>query len=113
MFDLGNVLDLPMIWYGLIITAVIQSSSVTTVLVVGFVSAGLLNLSQSIGVILGANVGTTSTAALSVIGLIHLTGASAVVELVLSGIVAVICLIFIVRTPADENLARSTAPAAA
>jgi phosphate:Na+ symporter len=47
---------------GIIITAVIQSSSVTTVLVVGFVSAGLLNLSQSIGVILGANVGTTITA---------------------------------------------------
>ena len=47
---------------GTLITAVIQSSSVTTVLVVGFISAGLLNLSQSIGVILGANVGTTITA---------------------------------------------------
>ncbi len=47
---------------GIIITAVIQSSSVTTVLVVGFISAGLLNLSQSIAVILGANVGTTITA---------------------------------------------------
>lgn len=43
-------------------TAVIQSSSVTTVLVVGFVSSGLMNLSQAIGVILGANVGTTVTA---------------------------------------------------
>ena len=47
---------------GTIVTAVIQSSSVTTVLVVGFISAGLLNLGQSIGVILGANVGTTITA---------------------------------------------------
>lgn len=47
---------------GAIITAVIQSSSVTTVLVVGFISAGLLTLSQSIGVIIGANVGTTITA---------------------------------------------------
>jgi phosphate:Na+ symporter len=47
---------------GAVITAVIQSSSVTTVLVVGFISAGLLTLSQSIGVILGANVGTTVTA---------------------------------------------------
>ncbi len=47
---------------GTMVTAVIQSSSVTTVLVVGFISAGLLNLSQSIGVILGANVGTTVTA---------------------------------------------------
>ncbi len=47
---------------GTIVTAVIQSSSVTTVLVVGFISAGLLNLSQSIGVIIGANIGTTITA---------------------------------------------------
>ncbi|MGB5738028.1 MAG: Na/Pi cotransporter family protein [Woeseia sp.] len=47
---------------GTVVTAVIQSSSVTTVLVVGFISAGLLTLSQSIGVILGANVGTTVTA---------------------------------------------------
>jgi phosphate:Na+ symporter len=45
-------------------TAVIQSSSVTTVLVVGLVSAGLLSLSQSIGIILGAHVGTTVTAQL-------------------------------------------------
>ncbi len=44
------------------ITALIQSSSVTTVLVVGFVSAGLMTLSQSIGVIFGANIGTTITA---------------------------------------------------
>ena len=47
---------------GAIVTAVIQSSSVTTVLVVGFVSAGLMSLSQSVGVIMGANVGTTITA---------------------------------------------------
>lgn len=47
---------------GAAITAIVQSSSVTTVLIVGFVSAGLLTLSQSIGVILGANVGTTVTA---------------------------------------------------
>jgi phosphate:Na+ symporter len=45
-----------------IVTGVIQSSSVTTVLVVGFISAGLLNLSQSIGVIIGANIDTTITA---------------------------------------------------
>jgi phosphate:Na+ symporter len=47
---------------GAIVTAVIQSSSVTTVLVVGFVSAGLLTLTQSIGIIMGANIGTTVTA---------------------------------------------------
>lgn len=47
---------------GAFVTAVVQSSSVTTVLVVGFISAGLMSLSQSIGVILGANIGTTVTA---------------------------------------------------
>ncbi|MDY5814350.1 MAG: Na/Pi cotransporter family protein [Bacteroides sp.] len=47
---------------GLAITALIQSSSATTVMVVSFVNAGLLTLSQSIGVIMGANIGTTVTA---------------------------------------------------
>ncbi|MDG2171048.1 MAG: Na/Pi cotransporter family protein [Opitutales bacterium] len=47
---------------GSVVTAVIQSSSVTTVLAVGFVSAGLMTLNQSVGVIMGANVGTTVTA---------------------------------------------------
>ncbi len=47
---------------GAFITAIIQSSSITTVLVVGFVSAGMMTMSQSIGVIMGANVGTTITA---------------------------------------------------
>lgn len=44
------------------VTAVIQSSSVTTVLVVGFITAGLISLEQAIGVIMGANIGTTVTA---------------------------------------------------
>ncbi|MDH3499722.1 MAG: Na/Pi cotransporter family protein [Acidimicrobiia bacterium] len=44
------------------VTAIIQSSSVTTVLVVGFITSGLMTLEQSIGVIMGANVGTTVTA---------------------------------------------------
>jgi phosphate:Na+ symporter len=47
---------------GTFITAVIQSSSITTVLLVGFVSAGLMTLEQSVGVILGADIGTTITA---------------------------------------------------
>lgn len=46
---------------GAVITAVIQSSSATTVMVVGFVNAGIMNLSQAMGVIMGANVGTTVT----------------------------------------------------
>lgn len=47
---------------GILVTALIQSSSATTVMVVSFVNAGLMTLSQSIGVIMGANVGTTVTA---------------------------------------------------
>ena len=49
---------------GAFVTAVINSSSVTTVLVVGFISAGLMSLSQSVGVIMGANIGSTVTAQL-------------------------------------------------
>jgi len=46
---------------GAAITAVIQSSSATTVMVVGFVNAGIMNLTQAMGVIMGANIGTTVT----------------------------------------------------
>ncbi len=46
---------------GLAVTAVIQSSSATTVMVVGFVNAGIMSLAQAVGVIMGANVGTTIT----------------------------------------------------
>lgn len=46
------------------VTAVIQSSSATTVMVVGFVNAGIMTLKQAIGVIMGANIGTTVTAQL-------------------------------------------------
>ena len=49
---------------GALVTAVIQSSSATTVMVIGFVSAGLMNLPQAISIILGANIGTTITAQL-------------------------------------------------
>ena len=50
------------VFTGLFITAVIQSSSATTVMMVSFVNAGLLSLTESIGVIMGANIGTTVTA---------------------------------------------------
>ncbi len=56
---------------GAIVTAAIQSSSVTTVLVVGFISAGLLSLSQSIGIILGASIGTTITAQIVAFKITH------------------------------------------
>ena len=54
---------------GAAVTAVIQSSSATTVMVVGFVNSGIMKLSQSIGIIMGANIGTTATS-----WLISLTG---------------------------------------
>ena len=49
---------------GTVVTAIIQSSSASTVMVVGFVNAGIMNLTQAIGVIMGANIGTTVTAQL-------------------------------------------------
>ncbi len=56
---------------GACVTAVIQSSSVTTVLVVGFISSGVLSLQNSIGVILGANIGSTLTAQLIAFKIVH------------------------------------------
>lgn len=57
------------VFTGVLITALIQSSSATTVMVVSFVNAGLMTLTQSIGVIMGANIGTTVTAWLiSIVG---------------------------------------------
>lgn len=53
---------------GALVTAVLQSSSATTVMVIGFVSAGLMSLPQAISVIFGANIGTTITALLASIG---------------------------------------------
>ncbi len=52
------------LFIGTVVTALIQSSSATTVMVVGFINAGLMNLSQAVGVIFGANIGTTVTALL-------------------------------------------------
>ncbi|KAB3530232.1 Na/Pi cotransporter family protein [Alkaliphilus serpentinus] len=49
---------------GAIVTAIVQSSSATTVMVVGFVNAGMMKLTQAVGVIMGANIGTTITAQL-------------------------------------------------
>lgn len=54
---------------GMIVTAIIQSSSATTVMVVGLVNAGIMNLTQSVGIIMGADIGTTITAQLVSINL--------------------------------------------
>lgn len=61
------------------VTAVIQSSSATTVMVVGFVSSGIMSLSRAVGVILGANVGTTITA--WILSLAEISGAGVLFEL--------------------------------
>lgn len=50
------------LFMGIAVTMILQSSSATTVMVIGFVNAGIMNLSQSVGIILGANIGTTITA---------------------------------------------------
>lgn len=61
------------------VTAVIQSSSATTVMVVGFVNSGIMSLSRAVGVIIGANVGTTVTAWL--LSLAEITGESLILQL--------------------------------
>ncbi len=67
------------LFLGLAVTAVIQSSSATTVMVVGFVNSGLMTLKQAIGVIMGSNVGTTVTA--WILSLTALEGDSFLVQL--------------------------------
>ncbi|MDD5134677.1 MAG: Na/Pi cotransporter family protein [Phycisphaerae bacterium] len=70
---------------GTFVTSIIQSSSVTTVIVVGLVNAGIMNLTQAIGVIFGANIGTTMTAWILVIKIseygLPLLGVSAIIYL--------------------------------
>ena len=56
---------------GMFVTAIIQSSSLTTVMVVGFVNAGIMKLTQAVGIIMGANIGTTITGQLVSLNLEH------------------------------------------
>ena len=65
--------------FGAFVTAVIQSSSATTVMVVGFVNSGIMKLSQAVGIIMGANLGTTATA--WILSLAGLEGDSFIVKL--------------------------------
>lgn len=82
---------------GMLVTAVIQSSSATTVMVVGFVNSGIMKLSRAIGVIMGANVGTTITA--WILSLTGISGDSFLLKMLkptsFSPILAVIGIIFI------------------
>jgi len=81
---------------GALITAIIQSSGATTVMVVGFVSAGVLNLSQAVGVIMGANIGTSITGWILCLSYIEGTGgiAQLLSTATISAVVAVIGIIF-------------------
>lgn len=87
------------------VTAVIQSSSATTVMVVGFVNSGIMKLSQAIGIIMGANVGTTITAWL--LSLTGIEGGSFFVQMLkpssFSPILAVIGIIFIMSGKSDKK----------
>lgn len=84
---------------GLIITAIIQSSSATTVMVVSFVNAGLLSLSNAIGVIMGANIGTTVTA-----WLISLLGFKADISILAVPLMALGFILSISKKGKNKNL---------
>ena len=81
---------------GAAITAVIQSSSATTVMVVGFVNAGLMNLAQAMGVIMGANIGTSITG--WVLCLSYIEGSNGLAQLLstatISAVVSIIGILF-------------------
>ena len=90
---------------GAAVTAVIQSSSATTVMVVGFVNSGIMKLRQAIGVIMGANVGTTITA--WILSLSGIKGESIVMQLLkpssFSAIFAFVGIILLMFCKADKN----------
>ena len=90
---------------GLAVTAVIQSSSATTVMVVGFVNSGIMTLKQAVGVIMGSNVGTTVTA--WILSLSGLEGDSFLVQLfkpsTLAPLLGAIGIILYMFTKSEKN----------
>ena len=81
---------------GTIVTAIIQSSSATTVMVVGFVNSGMMKVAQAIGIIMGANIGTSVTG--WILCLSYIDGSSGIAQLLstatISAVVAIIGIIF-------------------
>lgn len=81
---------------GALVTAIIQSSSATTVMVVGFVNSGMMKVAQSIGIIMGANIGTSITG--WILCLSYIEGSAGVAQLLstatISAVIAVIGIIF-------------------
>ncbi len=74
---------------GLVVTCVVQSSSITTVMVIGFVNSGVMQLTQALGVIMGANIGTTITGWILVLKIgkygLPILGAAAIIYLFSKG----------------------------
>lgn len=68
---------------GFVVTAIIQSSTATTVMVVGFVNAGMMSLAQAVGVIMGANIGTTVTSLLIALNFSSVAAAAVLVGVIL------------------------------
>ncbi len=89
---------------GTAVTAIIQSSSATTVMVVGFVNSGMMKVAQAIGIIMGANIGTSVTG--WILCLSYIDGSNGIAQLLstatISAIVAIIGIIFkmFVKNPA-------------
>ena len=92
---------------GAIITAVIQSSAATTVMIIGFVNSGLMKLSQAIGVIMGANIGTTATSWLlslqSISGWVGFSFLNILKPTTFTPVLAVIGVILIMFTKSDKK----------
>lgn len=90
---------------GAAVTAVIQSSSATTVMVVGFVNSGIMKLSQAVGIIMGANIGTTMTS--WILSLSGIEGESFILQLVkptsFSPILAIIGVAFILFSKKERR----------
>ena len=90
---------------GLGVTAIIQSSSATTVMVVGFVNSGIMNLQQAVGVILGSNIGTTVTS--WILSLTGLEGDSFIIQLfkpdTLAPIIGIVGIILFMFTNNEKN----------
>ena len=87
------------------VTAVIQSSSATTVMVVGFVNSGIMKLNQAVGIIMGANIGTTITSWL--LSLTGIQGSSFILKMLkpssFSPILAIVGIIFIMFTKDEKK----------
>ena len=81
---------------GTVVTAIIQSSSATTVMVVGFVNSGMMKVAQAIGIIMGANIGTSVTG--WILCLSYIDGSSGIAQLLstatISAVVAIIGIVF-------------------